>query len=79
MDDEDIDEEGGGGGTDECPYCGEEIYEGVAQCPHCRRYITDEDDGDAAVSPRRARRRVPWWVLVGVGLALASTLVLLLR
>ena len=29
--------------TIECPYCGREIHEDAQRCPHCERYISDED------------------------------------
>ena len=29
--------------TDDCPYCGREMYAGAYRCPHCERYISKED------------------------------------
>jgi hypothetical protein len=30
-------------GTISCPYCGEPVYEGAERCPHCEKYISEED------------------------------------
>lgn len=59
VDDSDSDDE-----TIPCPYCGEPVYEGAELCPHCRSFISFED----------APRRHPWWIWIGVGLALAAML-----
>ncbi len=40
----------------ECPYCRESIYEDSVSCPHCGRYLSEED-----APPRRK----PWWIVVG--------------
>lgn len=40
-----------------CPYCGAEIHEDAGRCPHCERYISEED---APAS------RKPWWIIAGV-------------
>jgi endogenous inhibitor of DNA gyrase (YacG/DUF329 family) len=40
-----------------CPYCGKDIHEDSPRCPHCERYISEED-----APPTRK----PWWILVGV-------------
>ena len=29
--------------TIDCPHCGKEIYEDAERCPHCERYLSDED------------------------------------
>ena len=39
-----------------CPYCRREIHEDAERCPHCERYISDED-----APPQRK----PWWIIVG--------------
>lgn len=44
-----------------CPYCRQEIYEDAERCPHCGRYISEED---APSSPK------PWWIIVGALLCL---------
>jgi hypothetical protein len=49
----------------DCPYCGESIYDGSVRCPHCERYLSEED---APASPR------PVWVYVCGLLALAVAL-----
>jgi predicted nucleic acid-binding Zn ribbon protein len=38
----------------ECPYCGAEVLEDVAQCPRCGNFMSEED----------APRRRPVWVLM---------------
>lgn len=35
-------------GTDPCPYCGKPIYHGAERCPHCEKYISEEDAPPAA-------------------------------
>jgi predicted nucleic acid-binding Zn ribbon protein len=47
--------------TIECPYCGREIHEDSQRCPHCEKYISDED---------APARRKPWWIVIGVILCL---------
>jgi hypothetical protein len=44
-----------------CPYCHRPIYEDAERCPYCDKYITEED----AVPAKK-----PWWILIGVGIAL---------
>lgn len=48
-----------------CPYCKEEILEDSPYCPHCERYISEED---------HAGPRKPLWViltaLVCIGIAI---------
>jgi hypothetical protein len=39
-----------------CPYCRREIHEDAERCPHCERYIADED-----APPERK----PLWIIVG--------------
>lgn len=48
-----------------CPYCGQEFLEDSPRCPHCERYISDED------SPPSRR---PLWVLATALICLASLL-----
>ena len=47
--------------TIDCPYCGEEILETTPRCPHCERYISEED---------RPRRKKSWLIVVGASLCL---------
>ncbi len=46
--------------TTPCPNCRASIYEGSEQCPACGHYLTEEGPG-----------RRPWWIIVGLALALA--------
>lgn len=39
-----------------CPYCRQEAYEQAELCPHCGRYMSDED----------APARKPAWLVVAV-------------
>ena len=39
-----------------CPYCREPIHEDSPRCPHCERYLSEEDAPPG---------RKPWWILVG--------------
>jgi hypothetical protein len=43
-----------------CPYCRREIHEDAQRCPYCEKYISDYD----------APPHKPWWILVGVVIAL---------
>lgn len=47
--------------TTECPHCHEAVFDQAERCPHCGWYVSEED-----IPP--ARR--PWWVVLGVILAL---------
>ena len=49
------------GGTEVCPNCGAEVYEGSPYCPRCETYISQED------SPPD---RKPTWVWVCLILSL---------
>jgi hypothetical protein len=51
--------------TIRCPYCKREIHEDAQRCPYCEQYISAED----SASPRK-----PWWIVLGVILALAIIL-----
>jgi hypothetical protein len=51
---EDFDDEDDG--TMPCPYCRRPIHEEAERCPHCERYLSDEDAPTA---------RKPWWVIAG--------------
>jgi hypothetical protein len=55
-DDEDWDAEENDEPTVECPYCGGEVHEDCQRCPHCEKYISEEDAPPA---------RKPWWIVVG--------------
>jgi hypothetical protein len=47
-----------------CPHCGDEIFDDVDQCPHCRQYISSSD----------FKKPVPTWVIVLVILTVVSFL-----
>ena len=58
-------------GTDDddtvpCPYCRRRIYEQAERCPHCGKYISEEDDDTPA--------RMPLWMLIGVIACLIAVL-----
>lgn len=40
-DDYEVDEDDDG--TDPCPYCGEPVHCDAILCPHCDRYLSEED------------------------------------
>ncbi len=61
FDDDEVDENLDDEPTIPCPYCGKEIHEDAPRCPHCERYISNED----APPPRK-----PWWMLLGAALGL---------
>ncbi len=44
-----------------CPYCGKEILETTPRCPHCERYISEED-----MPPRKKS----WLIVIGTALCL---------
>jgi len=44
-----------------CPQCRREIHEESQRCPYCGHYLTEEEAGS---------RRKPWWIILGVILAL---------
>jgi len=41
--------------TVDCPYCNEEMLEDSPYCPHCERYISEED---------HAGQKKPLWVIL---------------
>ena len=45
-----------------CPHCGDEIFDDVEQCPHCRQYLSAAD----------FKKPIPTWVIVLVILTVAS-------
>ena len=45
----------------DCPKCGASIYEEAQRCPKCGDYVTPGSD---------TRRAWPWWMSVGMILAL---------
>ena len=59
------DDDSGDAGTIDCPWCGEEVYEATQRCPHCGKYLSQEDAPPA---------RKPWWIVIAVALALAAVL-----
>jgi uncharacterized paraquat-inducible protein A len=48
-----------------CPHCHQSIYEGAEQCPHCGKYLSEED------APSLAK---PLWIIVGGLICLAIVL-----
>lgn len=44
-----------------CPYCKRQIHEDAQRCPYCENYISEEDSPPS---------RKPWWIILGVLLAL---------
>lgn len=41
--------------TEQCRYCGRQVYEGAEQCPSCGNYLTEEEvDGT----------QKPWWIVI---------------
>jgi hypothetical protein len=59
TDDEEDEEDGEP--TVPCPYCRREIHEDAQRCPYCENYISQED-----APPTRK----PWWIIIGILLAL---------
>jgi uncharacterized paraquat-inducible protein A len=49
--DEDDDDE-----TIPCPHCGQPVYEDAERCPHCERYLSQED---------APAGRKPVWIIIG--------------
>ena len=54
--------------TQECPYCGREVYDDAVQCPQCGNYLSKED---------APRSRMPLWIVLGFILAFLAMLILL--
>jgi hypothetical protein len=54
WDDHDVDDDDEP--TIPCPYCRREIHEDAQRCPHCERYLSDED---------APLQRKPWWIIAG--------------
>jgi hypothetical protein len=56
-----LDDEDGWNEDDEatmpCPYCREEMYDDSPSCPHCGKYISEED---------ATAQQKPWWIVLGV-------------
>lgn len=60
---DDLDDEAGDSdaiATMPCPHCLGTIFDDSERCPRCGEYLTRE----------AAPSRPPWWVVVGVGIAL---------
>jgi hypothetical protein len=49
--------------TAECPHCHEPVFDQAERCPHCGWYISEKDTPPA---------RRPWWIALGVVLALIA-------
>jgi len=56
-----------------CPYCGDDVYEQAERCPHCGKYISEED------TPDHAAARFPSWLIVGVIACLVAVLIWAMR
>lgn len=54
-----------GEATDECPCCGELIYNDAVRCPECGGYLSEED---------APARRKPAWMIAGVVICLVIVL-----
>ena len=65
-DDGDSEELCGNDDVDDCPHCGETIYEQSEQCPRCGTWL---DDSEEATDSQPQRH--PWLIIVGVLLCLA--------
>lgn len=48
-----------------CPFCRGDVLEDSPRCPHCERYLTDED---------HARSGTPTWVIVTAVICLAAAI-----
>lgn len=45
-----------------CPHCHEPVYNQAERCPHCEKYISEEE--------HVSRPRKPWWIIFGAILCL---------
>lgn len=54
--------------TVECPYCGQEVYDGVVRCPYCRAFLF----GDSPAG----RRAHGWFWPIMVAVLVAVILVM---
>jgi hypothetical protein len=61
RDDPDRDEEDT---TAPCPHCRRPVYDDAERCPHCGQYLSRED----------APRSHPWWLVLGVMVAVLVVL-----
>jgi predicted nucleic acid-binding Zn ribbon protein len=66
-DESDVNENDDDDETVPCPYCRKPVYEGAELCPHCRKYLSDED------APRR-RSPLIWTGVILAILGLAGGL-----
>lgn len=66
SDDSDHEEFGGKGDVEDCPHCGETIYDDSEQCPRCGTYLNEPDQATDS-QPRRNS----WLIIIGVLLCLA--------
>jgi uncharacterized paraquat-inducible protein A len=48
-----------------CPYCGRSIHEDSVRCPHCEKYLSEEDRPDVLK---------PWWLIVAAVVCLLAVL-----
>jgi predicted nucleic acid-binding Zn ribbon protein len=61
LDDDDLAEEvDDSEPTVACPFCRQEIYEDAQRCPHCERYISDDD----------FRKKRSWLIVIGAAMCL---------
>src|SRR5262245_30197964 len=48
-----------------CPHCRRQIHEDSQRCPYCEQYLSAEDSPPS---------RKPWWIIIGVIIALGIVL-----
>jgi hypothetical protein len=60
-----------GGATDECPYCGADVYEFAEKCPSCGQYLSKEDAPPRSGHPR--------WVVITAIVLLVPMLYAILK
>jgi uncharacterized OB-fold protein len=70
WDDDETPDDEGIESTIPCPSCGREMFEDSPRCPHCERYISDDD---------RSRPSYPVWVIATAVICLATALAWIFR